>query len=222
MRNLRKVWNEPKPLLNGHVGILHDHAARVAHETDRQGERKLAPLGFGDQAGRQAAADGMQFELGYGPLETEQQATIGAAGIVDPVAIGDQAAAQPANVEERIPIGAVAREPRHVDRQDQPDLAEPDPADELLEAAAPRGRGAAQAEIGIDHVDIGLMPSEFAGALAKRVLEPQALLIAHDLVRRRLPDVDDALRSRCADVTSSDFTEDLRQNSGDVLDDLAA
>lgn len=47
-----------------------------------------------------------------------------------------------------------------------------------------RGRGTAQAEIGVDHVNIGFMPSEFAGALAKRVLEPQALLIAHDLVRR--------------------------------------
>jgi hypothetical protein len=56
-----------------------------------------------------------------------------------------------------------------------------------------RGGRAAQAKIGIDYIDVSLMPSEFAGALAQRVLQPQALLIAHDLVRCRLPDIDDRL-----------------------------
>src|SRR5882757_3219038 len=37
------------------------------------------------------------------------------------------------------------------------------------------------------------MPTEFAGALAKRVLQPQALLIAHHLVGCRLADVDHSL-----------------------------
>lgn len=135
----------------------------------------------------------MQLEFGDGSLETEKQAPIGTAGIVDTVTIGDETPAQPTDVQKRIPVGAVAREPRHVDRQDQPHFAEPDPADEFLEATAMRCGRAAQAEIGVDHVDIGFMPSEFAGALAKGVLEPQAFLIAHDLVRRRLPDVDDGL-----------------------------
>src|SRR5437899_10458532 len=53
-----------------------------------------------------------------------------------------------------------------------------------------RCRRAAQPEIGVNHVDGRLTPSEFAGALAKRVLKAQALLIAYDLVGRRLPDVD--------------------------------
>ncbi len=48
-------------------------------------------------------------------------------------------------------------------------------------------------QVGIDHIDIGFMPSEFASALAKRVLHPQTFLIAHDLVGRRLPDVDNRL-----------------------------
>src|ERR1700693_1880970 len=59
-----------------------------------------------------------------------------------------------------------------------------------LKTAALRGGRAAQAEIGVDQVDVGLMPSQFVGALAKRVLQPQALLIAYDLVWRRLSDVD--------------------------------
>src|SRR4029077_15281911 len=68
-----------------------------------------------------------------------------------------------------------------------------DPTNELLEAASLRGRRATQAEISVDHVDVGFMPSEFAGALAKRILQPQAFLIAHHLVGRRLSDVDDCL-----------------------------
>src|SRR4029077_9728985 len=37
------------------------------------------------------------------------------------------------------------------------------------------------------------MPTEFAGALAKRVLQPQALLIAHHLMGCRLSDIDHSL-----------------------------
>jgi len=55
------------------------------------------------------------------------------------------------------------------------------------------GRGTAQTEIRVNYINVGLMPSKIAGALAKRVLQPQALLIAHDLMRRRLPNVDDGL-----------------------------
>lgn len=84
---------------------------------------------------------------------------------------------------------------------DQPGFAEPDTADEFLEATAMRGGRAAQAEIGVDHVDIGFMPPEVASALAQRVLEPRALLIAHHLMGRRLPDVGDgpALQMRRLD-----------------------
>ncbi|MGO4340004.1 hypothetical protein AB4037_34525 [Labrys sp. KB_33_2] len=49
-------------------------------------------------------------------------------------------------------------------------------------AAALSRRCGAQAQIGVDHVYIGFMPAEFAGALAKRVLEPKAFLIAHHLM----------------------------------------
>ena len=156
-------------------------------------ERELAALGLGEQSGGQSAADRVQFKLGYRPLQPEKQAAVGAARIIDAITIGDEAAAQAADIQQRVPVGAVAREARHVDRQDQTHLAEPDPANEFLKAAALRGRCPAQAEIRIDHVDIGLMPSEFAGALAKRVLQPQALLIAHDLMGCRLSDIDHRL-----------------------------
>jgi len=124
----------------------------------------------------------VQLKLRDGSFQTEEQAAVRASGIVDAIAVGNEATAQPANVQKGIPVGAIARQARHVDRQDEPDLAEADPTDEFLEAARLRGGSGAQAEIAIDNVDIGVMPSELSGALPKRVLQAQALLIADDLV----------------------------------------
>ena len=98
-------------------------------------------------------------------LQAEQQSAVRAAGIIDAVAVGDQATAQAADIEQRIPIRAVAGETRDVDGQDQADLAEPDASDQLLEAAALRRRRPAEPEVGIDDVDVSLVPSEFARAL---------------------------------------------------------
>ena len=50
--------------------------------------------GLCEQPSGQAATDRMQLELGYGPLETKKQAPVGASGVVDAVAISNEATAQ--------------------------------------------------------------------------------------------------------------------------------
>jgi hypothetical protein len=66
------------------------------------------------------------------------------------------------------------------------------------------GGRATQAEIAIDHVDIGLMPTEFASALAKRVLQPQALLVAHHLRIPTMPSRhSDREASTCSNLMAS-------------------
>ena len=49
----------------------------------------------------------VHLDLGDGALEAEQQAPVRGAGVVDPVAIGDQAVVIAAQVEQRVPVGAV-------------------------------------------------------------------------------------------------------------------
>ncbi|GLR99825.1 hypothetical protein GCM10007858_74730 [Bradyrhizobium liaoningense] len=98
---------------------------------------------------------------------------------------------QPADIEQRIPIRAIAGEARHVDRQDQTNLFEPNTSDQLLEAAALSRRRSTDAEISVDDVDASFGPAELDGALAKRVLQSQTLLVGHHLMGRRLPDVHD-------------------------------
>jgi hypothetical protein len=95
-----------------------------------------------------------------------------------------------AHVQERVPVRAVAGEPGDLGREDQADLAQGDARDQVLEARAVRGGRPAQAEVGVDDVDIGLTPAELAGALPQRVLQAQALLVAQHLVRGGLADVD--------------------------------
>src|SRR6202012_5061298 len=90
--------HEPQPLLNRHVGILQDHAARITNQADRQGERELSAFGFGEQAGGEAAANRVQFELRYRPLQAEEQPTVGATWVIDAISIRDEAAAQATDI----------------------------------------------------------------------------------------------------------------------------
>ena len=60
---------------------------------------------------------------------------------------------------------------------------------------------ASQAEICINDLDLIVTPTETEGVLFERVLQTQALLIGQDLMRRRLPNVNDRLTSEmlCGD-----------------------
>src|SRR5579872_2269212 len=49
------------------------------------------------------------------PFKTEEETPVGATRIIYAVAIGDEAAMQATNVQQRIPVGTVARQTRHVD-----------------------------------------------------------------------------------------------------------
>ena len=96
------------------------------------------------------------------------------------------------------------------------------PCTSWLKLLAWGGGCSAQAKIGIDHVDVGLMPAEFSGrADAASILQPQALLVAHHLMGCRLADVDP--RPCAPDGLASPVRtsrRDLRQNCGDVVHDL--
>lgn len=64
-------------------------------------------------------------------------------------------------------VQADAGELRQVNRRDQAYFAEADPPHQLLEATARRGGRAAQAKVRVDHVDVDLVPTQFASALAE-------------------------------------------------------
>ena len=187
------------PVLHLLVRVLDDHARGVAYQPGRQLQRQLAPASLVEQARGEAAADRVQLQFGDRALEPKQEPPVGQARVVDRVAVSDQTAAVAADVEQRIPVRAVAREAGDLDGDDQADLAQGDARDQVLEALPVRRRRGAQAKVGIDHLDIRLTPApaanasrfgEVAGALAQGVLQAQAFLVAQHLMRGGLAHVD--------------------------------
>src|SRR5690348_17868516 len=87
------------------------------------------------------------------PVQAQEKAAVRRARVVDAVAIADEALPIAAQVEQRIPVRAVPREPGDLVAEDDPDLAERDARDQVLETAPMLDRGSALAEVGID--DLG-------------------------------------------------------------------
>ena len=92
--------------------------------------------------------------------------------------------------------GTVAGKPRHLIGKNDADLAEGDAGDHVLEARAVYDCGSALAKIGVNHLDAGLVPAQIHGALAQRVLHPQAFLIGQHLMWTGLPNIDQSLATQ--------------------------
>jgi hypothetical protein len=73
--------------------------------------------------------------------------------VVDAVLVGDQRADQAAELEQRVPVTAVAGKPRGLDRDDGTDPPLADRGEQLLEAGA-GDTGAGTAEIIVDHLHV--------------------------------------------------------------------
>jgi hypothetical protein len=91
----KELENKVKPVLSGDVRILARDTARVPHKTDGQAERKFATLRLCDKTSRQAASHRVRLKLGYGSLEAEKPASIGASTIADAIPISDKTLSQP-------------------------------------------------------------------------------------------------------------------------------
>src|SRR5215218_11125656 len=86
-----------------------------------------------------------------------------------------------------MPVRRRARQPRRLQRQDQPDMPEADLGDELLKAEPPVTGGARAAEVLVDHDDRPGRPAQLDGALAQRILARRRL----HLRQRRLTHIHD-------------------------------
>ena len=124
---------------------------------------------------------------------------VGVARIVDAVLVDDQRADEAAELQQRVPIPAIAGETRGLDRDHGADPPLADRGEELLEAR-PGDAGAGAAEIIVDHLNG--RPAQRPGAIGKSILPPAALVVVEDLIGRRLADVD---HSAAGEVLSRDL-----------------
>jgi hypothetical protein len=134
----------------------------------------------------------VQFGFGHGRLQAQQEpVVITAAGIIHRFGIGDERVEQGADLEELMPVPAGPCQARHLDAEDEADVAEADLGDQPLEPEPTLDGLAGAPEVVIDHDHALARPSKVHGPLDQGVLEAGGLLVALDLLGRGLPNVDD-------------------------------
>ena len=182
--------------------MLFDDAIVTTHEPGRQGKRQFTTFGFADDACDQATAQRMHFQFRDRAFQTEQQPAIDRAGIIHTVAIGDQAAGVAAEIEQLVPVGAVAGQTRRFVGEDHANLAQRHLSGELLKAESPGGGRGRATGIVIDDRHVLLVPTQLTSTLLHRILQSLALGVVEHLMLARLSDVnhgparrDDAVES---------------------------
>ena len=110
------------------------------------------------------------------------------ARIVDSILVDDKCPDQSTELDQRMPIAAIARKPGGFDCKHSSRLSFADGCEQPLEAG-PADTAARAAEIIVDDLNPG--PTKLPGAIGKPILAPPAFLIVHELISRRLADVDE-------------------------------
>src|ERR1700692_3710021 len=113
--------------------------------------------------------------------------------IVDSVLVDDDGSDQSTELDQRMPVAAVARETRGFNRKHGADTPLTDCRQQALEARA-RDTAARAAEIIVNDLDSG--PAKLFGAIGEPVLAAPALMIVCQLIGCRLTDVDTGARCK--------------------------
>jgi len=111
--------------------------------------------------------------------------------LVHAIGICDQRIEQRAYLQQLMPVPARSRQPGHFYAQNQTDMAEAHFRHQSLEAESPFDSAAGSAEIVVDGDDGLSGPAEMKRPVDQRILELGRFLVALNLLRRRLPDVND-------------------------------
>jgi hypothetical protein len=133
----------------------------------------------------------VQFCFRHRSFEPQQQTIIIDRRIIHTIGIGNQRVEQRADLQQLMPVPARSRQARHLNANNQSDVAETNLRDQSLKAKATFDGRARSPEIVVDDHDGLARPPKSNGAVNQRVLQSRRLLVTFDLLRCGLPDVDD-------------------------------
>lgn len=122
--------------------------------------------------------------------------------MIDAVGISDQRVGEAGKIDEAMPIGVIARKPRHLETEHKTNAGECNLGGEARKSGTRDGARAGKAEILIDDENAILGPAEFAGLSGERILALRRFAIVLDLRRARLTKIDDRLtrEMHCRDL----------------------
>lgn len=161
---------------------------------DRYGKPELASSGLGPCGVQHSRSQNAKFEFADAALHAQQQTIIRTTGIIDAVEINDTGIDETAQLEQMMPVPAVAGETGGIEAKHSADLAGAEPRDELLEARARHGSARGAAEIVVDHLDIAKPPP--SGFIDEVVLAALALEMDLHLRLRGLAYIHDRLAAQ--------------------------
>src|SRR5689334_22850214 len=98
---------------------------------------------------------------------------------------------QGADLDQLVPVATGAGQPRHLDAEHQADPPETDIGNQPPETGASVRRRSGPPLVIVDHADPLTLPAQRQGAVDQSILQAARFRMAFDLLRRRLPDVDD-------------------------------
>ena len=132
----------------------------------------------------------IQLGLAHGALEPKQQPVVEQRRMIDAVGIADEGIGEAAQIEQAIPIGIVAGEPRDFEAEHKTDVAERDLCGEPCEAAALDMACAGNTEVLVDDDDELGWPSKLGRFGDQSVLTLCRFAIVLDLSGSGLAQID--------------------------------
>jgi hypothetical protein len=109
---------------------------------------------------------------------------------IETIFVEDQRAAQGTDLQQAVPVTAVAGEARDLQSEHQSGSPQAHFSHQPLESDAVRGRGARLAQVRIDYNDLFFCPAQPQCLLPQAILALSALLMLKYLSRSRLPDIE--------------------------------
>jgi hypothetical protein len=122
-------------------------------------------------------------------IESQQESVVKMGGIVQTVLIEDQSVTERANLQQAVPIAAIARQAGDFQSNHQPSATHADVAHQSLKTLAVCGRSPGLSQVAVDDDDVIGIPAERDGTLPESVLTFGALGVFRDLTQRGLTDI---------------------------------
>ncbi len=157
-------------------------------------DAQFAALGLGAGRLEHARPDHAQLELADAALHAQQQTIVGAAWVVDTIQIDDPSLDQAAQLQQVMPVAAIARQPRGVKAQHGADLAGAQPGDEPIKPRPGHHATGGPTEVIVDNFDVHKPAA--ACFLDQVVLTALALEVVLNLRLGGLPYVNDGLATQ--------------------------
>src|SRR5262245_63809343 len=138
------------------------------HEAHGQATPQLATCRLIANAAVETGSEHMQLGLAHRPLQPEQQTVVEQRRMIDAVGIPDQRVGEAGKIDEAMPVGVVAGEPRHLETEHEADAGERNLSSETSEAGSCNRTGAGKAEVLVDDENAILGPAELARLCGER------------------------------------------------------